>query len=720
MSFTYNYSIPLYDIEQLFVYLKEKMPSVVSLTDVNPLDVTLQYITDIPITIYTNNELSQEDKTNLDTIIANYTNPITEPVVTAFRKISSINSTNIPLYPGAQFTGQWEDVSNYSTVTIFVACDAPSATNGLEIHYSTDAVHDDYVKYLTVTSVGSRTQITVSCCYFKLNYTNGSVFSNLRIQALYHTYRNKPIGTNISQPVDDSFDCEVVRSVINGRLENGTYTPVNTTTDGEMRVAITSPITSFGEISTAQNCPVIQHDFVYEINPNCFQVYEQNGGTVRQANGMAVCTTAGYTNNSATIRSRRVLRYHAGQGCMGRFTAKYDQPQSGNVQIVGFGNPESGMFIGYENTTFGILYVSANIRELWQITVNETSNDSQEITVVLGGVPYTVPVTAGTNQAVTAWDIASHDYTTSVPGWVMSAIGSTIYVGCLCAGAIQDDFSISFPVSGQADITKLWSGSSATTVFIPQNDFNIDVMDGTGSTSNPSGALINPQNGNLYYVKFQYLGFGYMEFGIEDPTSTNTIPIHRIFYANRNASPNLSNPTLPFVVSSRNTTCNNSISVSSASCVGVIQGTVKNLGTLTSYTNYNTNISTVPTHIFTVRSMFIYKNRFNLVNIVPIMLNVCNFGDTFVQLDIIRYGTSDNNANFQNQDENSVAEFDTSAMTITGGQIKYSTGVCPGQNMTINLKELDIVIEQNTTLSLVANTLSGTASMSCSLTYAED
>jgi hypothetical protein len=106
--------------------------------------------------------------------------------------------------------------------------------------------------------------------------------------------------------------------------------------------------------------------------------------------------------------------------------------------------------------------------------------------------------------------------------------------------------------------------------------------------------------------------------------------------------------------------------------------------------------------------------------IVPIILNVCNFGSNFVQIDVIRYCTLDNNTNFTVLDPNSIVEFDASCQTVTGGQIKYSTGVPPGQTMTIDFKDIEMTVEQNSVMTVVAKTFSGQTDVSCSLTYAED
>jgi hypothetical protein len=720
MVYTYSYNTLINDVGTFFQYLKDGLPLVQSLTCdcVNENDHTHDTIT---ITIYTDVELSNDDQNALQTLIDDYPNPMYNVNVNAFRRLSVINSTSVPLYPNCSFYGEWEDVSNYSTITVFVATDHPSASKGLEFQFSTDAEHTDFIKYLDVGENGCRNQVTVACQYFKIAYTNGQTKSNVRIQTMYHHYRNKAIGTNASQSITDSMDCEVTRAILNGRIENGTYIPINVTAEGHLETTIHGPSTAFGELSISPNIPVLQHDFVYSVDPNFWQIYQQNDANVRQDQGMAVCSSAGKQNSMATIRSRRTLRYRPGQGCLGRYTAMFDTPQDGNYQIAGFGNPEAGLFFGYFGTNFGIIYTSKNVRQLHTITILAKSDDVQTATVVLGGISYSVPVTAGATEATTAWEIASYDYaSTSYPGWIMSAVGSTIHVGCIQAGLQSGEFSVAFETSGEASITQEWAGSSTTTQFFPQSAWNIDRLDGTASIMNPSSSLLQPSKGNIFYVKFQYLGFGYIEFGIEDPLSTEMNPVHRILYANYNNVPNLTNPTLPFVMSSRNTTCSTSVSVRSASCAGFVQGKVHKLGTQSSFTQPCFGVTTSPTHVFTIRSSLLYQGRYNMKQIIPNILNVCNFGSNFVQVDIIRYCTLDNNTNFTAMEPNSIVEIDTSCQIVTGGQVKYSTGITPGQTMTIDLEDIEMTVEQNSVMTVVAKTFSGETDVSCSLTYAED
>jgi hypothetical protein len=719
MVYTYTYNKQINDLQQLYTFLQTNLPEVTSVTCGHTDDCD-HHLEAVDITVYTDTELTEVQENDLNNLMNSYENPMYDVYVNAFRKISVVNSTNIPLYPNCVFHGCWEDVSNYSTVTVFTSTDAPSIDEGLEIHYSTDAVNSDFVKTLTVGLSGTRHQITVSSRYFKVIYRNGDTKANIRIQSIYHHYRNKAIGTNICEKIDDSFDCEVNRSIINGQLHNKTFASLNITSDGHLETAIHGPLTAFGEVSTAINTPVLQHDFIYSLNPNFFQIYQINDGVVTDSDGMAICTTASKTNNVAMIKSRRVMRYRPGQGCIGRFTGLFDTPKTGNIQFVGWGTAQTSLLFGYYGTTFGIIYRPRDVTQLHLVTITSKSDNIQNVAVVLNGITYSVPVTNGSSASATAWELSQFDYTTNTPGWDVSAVGNKIYFMSVQAGSFTGEFSISFPQSGEATIEKVYSGSSSSTQFIPQTSWNIDKMDGSGSSYNPSNSLLNPLKGNVFYIKFQYLGFGFIEYGLEDGNTTETIPVHRIKYANNNTLPSMANPTLPFTMINVNTSNTTAVALKTVCCAGFVQGEVSYLGTNISTTHTKLGITDNLTHIFTIRSCMIYHNKPNMKNIVPNEINLTNFGSNFAEVYIVRYGKLDT-ANFIPMNEEvCVTEIDTTATTITNGQIKYSTGIAPGWTLNIDLDEFEMNIEANTTLSVLAKTLTGTTNISCSFNYAED
>ena len=80
------------------------------------------------------------------------------------------------------------------------------------------------------------------------------------------------------------------------------------------------------------------------------------------------------------------------------------------------------------------------------------------------------------------------------------------------------------------------SGAQVTNP-VTQENFNLDTLDGNG----PSGMIINPQNGNVFQISLQWLGFGAITFYVENPATGALFPFHTFRYANSNTEPSLSN-----------------------------------------------------------------------------------------------------------------------------------------------------------------------------------
>lgn len=73
------------------------------------------------------------------------------------------------------------------------------------------------------------------------------------------------------------------------------------------------------------------------------------------------------------------------------------------------------------------------------------------------------------------------------------------------------------------------SGSPVTTL-IAKDFWNVDKFDGTGSASNPSGVLIDSSKQLIFYIEYQWLGSGKVEFGFL--IGLRRYPAHRFFHSN--------------------------------------------------------------------------------------------------------------------------------------------------------------------------------------------
>jgi hypothetical protein len=122
---------------------------------------------------------------------------------------------------------------------------------------------------------------------------------------------------------------------------------------------------------------------------------------------------------------------------------------------------------------------------------------------------------------------------------------------------------------------------------IPQSEWNMDKMDGTG----PSGFVYNPTNGNIFEISWIFLGFGPIVFILKAPDDS-WVPIHRIKYPNSSEETHISLPYLPARAEIVNTSGNNiELSVGSIDA-GIYNGGLP--GNDSSRRGVGFNLATVP------------------------------------------------------------------------------------------------------------------------------
>jgi hypothetical protein len=125
---------------------------------------------------------------------------------------------------------------------------------------------------------------------------------------------------------------------------------------------------AFGTLETAELTPVIQGDFVYGLNSQIWApaVVSGTGATV-DTNGSRLRIQSGTDEAGyAYIRTRRPIRYRAGQGTLVRFTPVFTAGAVNNIQLWGMGSivnndPYDGYYFGYNGTSFGIAHYIAGV-----------------------------------------------------------------------------------------------------------------------------------------------------------------------------------------------------------------------------------------------------------------------------------------------------------------------------------------------------------------------
>lgn len=165
-------------------------------------------------------------------------------------KVSSLNSTSTPLGIDEIFPGSWEEVLDYSMITIQVNTEVNSATNGLCIQWSSDGVNiddDDTYSVIGSSTTGRTFTFGVTARYFRIVYTNGVILQpTFRLQTLLKPFNQKPSSHRIGDAIDKENDAELVKAVLTGKSD-GQFVNVSVTPEGRLEVAL---VPTFANITT--------------------------------------------------------------------------------------------------------------------------------------------------------------------------------------------------------------------------------------------------------------------------------------------------------------------------------------------------------------------------------------------------------------------------------------------------------------------------------------
>ncbi len=458
--------------------------------------------------------------------------------------------------------------------------------------------------------------------------------------------------------------------------------------------------TAFDELAVAEPTPVVQVQFPYNINTDIWEIRDNNG-TASVSNNLANLSTGAGANQSSTILTRTPVKYNPGQGALCRFTAIYTTGVANSTQWVGIGNATDGYFFGYNGATFGILRRQGGLPEVSRFEITTKSNTAENITITLDGdAEGGIAVTNGADVTVTANEIAAHDYSNVGEGWSVHAMGDKVFFTSFADGAKTGTFEITTSSEAAATVTNPLDGVSVTDTVVAQSAWSEDTMDGTG----PSGITLDQTKGNVFQIRYQWLGFGLISFYVEDPVDGEYRFVHRIKYANANTAPSVDNPTLPLCATAKNTSNTSDIVLQIGSMGGFVEGRDVLRGLPHSLTVEKTGVTTTETPIMTIHSHDIYQSTINRVRgrftlgsvsidgnkpgIVRLRLNATLTGGSFSPL----------NSN------TSTMHTDVSATVVSGGTLVFAEGIPKAGSTNIDLEKLgiDLVAPDFLTLSIEA------------------
>jgi len=638
------------------------------------------------------------------------------------------NSTTSLLANGATFPGSSEDMSGLLAAFVTVIA---SGSGTLYMEFSQDGINWDYSEEFTLVAATLEThQIQVKGRYYRTRLTNnsGADYTYLRLQTMLG---GVPSGADSSQMSDDIATDDIgqtTKSVIHGKLDSGKFIAISATPEGHQEIAIHSPLLPFGSVHTEGMESIFQTDAVYGINPTeCnttvgINVPGTTSATNTGTNNLFKCSTGTTAYSFSTIQSRKRLRYRAGQGVIGRFTALYSAPAANSILVAGVGTGESGYYFGYNGTSFGILHSTGGKREIQTLTVTTGSTATNDYVVTLGGTAFTVTATNNGSTTKTAYEISQGTYT----GWSAEQRGATVVFLASAVGNKAGTFSLAQTGAGTpaaGTFAETLAGVASTDTWIPQASWNGDTCDGSGNSSNRSGFNLDPAMGNVYQIDVAYLGFGAVTFKIMTcPSDSNNqifLSVHTIRFPNTQTTTNVSQPSFPFTMAAYSAGSTTDVSVSCGSFAGFIEGKVKLTGPRMSFSRdtsgYVGSTTSVYYPLFTIRNDLTHahsiteKANQSVVNLLSLS---CSHDDaTPVNFYVLKNATLLGVPSFTNYSTSSCIYWDVAATTCTivnNEQIIFN--YTQGQNSGGAYKFEDIVtLQPGETITLAARAVTGTA-----------
>jgi hypothetical protein len=237
-----------------------------------------------------------------------------------------------------------------------------SSDDGLvTIHFFGDAGGTDYVRTLSIPYTAANGFQLFSAPAFT-PYVEYHFAGSTGVTQTDFFYETKFLMTGLSPQVlgaeafiSPAMVTQLNRSIIVGKTSGGDYNNVAIEpVSNALQVAI--PRSAFGELETISPTPVIQTDFIYNVNADMVDTTLVGSGTVTQDDAMVVLQTTAAASSSATVATKRFVKYRPGQGVHVRGTAIFTTGVANSQQLFGCGDADNGFFFGFDGASYGILH----------------------------------------------------------------------------------------------------------------------------------------------------------------------------------------------------------------------------------------------------------------------------------------------------------------------------------------------------------------------------
>ena len=444
--------------------------------------------------------------------------------------------------------------------------------------------------------------------------------------------------------------------------------------------------TAYMDLAVNESTPVIkaaaQYGLLDDVNP-----VVGPSGVITTINSSFHCESGIDPNGFAAVSTKNSLIFRPGQGEKDLFTARFTAGQVNSEQFSGLVNANAAIGFGYNGTEFGILLRAGGAVEIQELTITTPAGGSENATVTVDGVGYTVPLTSGTVQH-NAVEMET-SLMAQVPLWFFEAVDDQVVASSL----------ISAPIAGAFAFTS--SSAVAAWVQIASGVLPIDSWINQADWDDPIPELII-SNFNNYKVQ---VGPSVGYFSIFSSTDNEYKVVHTINTNNTSEVFTISNPTFGHTWYALNRGSTTSVTTEGSYCGLFREGPNVILRPTASDQQILIGVSTTPLPIMSFRARFSMNGVINLARAIISGIQVTSDSSKTIVATLIADGTlTDPVFQYVNK-TNSILELDTSATAVTGGTSISLTGL-----NEIVISDLETILNSGDLFTIAVNVTANPAS----------
>ena len=215
---------------------------------------------------------------------------------------------------------------------------------------------------------------------------------------------------------------------------------------------------------------------------------------------------------------------------------------------------------------------------------------------------------------------------------------------------------------------------------------------------------LNPQKGNVYEIRYEWLGFGMQYFAIENPEG-NISTVHRIKYSNLNDDVSVSNPSLPLAAGVGNTGNTTNIFIKTPSAVAGLQGKAFSpaFEALIAYERIMSVTAGVETYLFGLQNPTDWLGKDNRLYVQPRLFAAASEGNKPVVFRVY-FNPTITTPNWIDISPNiSPLQFDEDGSWVPNGESQvFSLPLGRSDNQVVDLRSIDAEIQPRQIFAITA------------------